>query len=117
MSARPDFTFPFPLRRSDDAPGSTAPRLWYTPVAGAGRIHLAVVRGIPTVHGDPRWVCYGPAGLRVTRGQSFTCLPREARPHCLLMLREYIEADAFEWMPQGHSSIERELLSHSPFGW
>lgn len=118
MSAQPNFTFPYPLRHPGDAPpGEAPPRLWYQSTAQwGGRTFLRVLRGVPSATGETRWICYGPAWRRLEPGLQISCAPGEARKRCVLMLLQYIDGTV-EWMPQGRSALERELLPHSPKGW
>lgn len=115
MSAQPNFTFSHPLRWPGDAPsGEAPPRVWYVPpVRWAGRIFLTVVRGVPFPTGRARWICYGPAGVTVPQGLRITCAPSEIRRQCVLMLLQYADG-TLEWMPQGRSLIERDLLPQPP---
>jgi hypothetical protein len=117
MSAQPNFSFPHPLyhHTHEPPPGESPPRVWYMPDSG-GRVYLLVVRAIPHLTGEPRWVCYGPAHVVIPEGLRVRCAPREARKQCVLMLLRCTNG-TWVWMPQGRSLIERELLPQPQGGW
>ena len=104
--------FPYPLCPVQVPAGDSPPQLWYVPqIAGGKRIHLTVLCGVPASDGSPRWVCYGPAYVKVHPRTRITCVPETQRSRCILMLLHYLN-DYYEWMPRGDSPIERELLPH-----